>query len=146
MMRIITEYILVHSLIRSCGFERALNQINMNILQTFENHEEKTKHFGIIQYIKWEIVIKRIKKMMEISLLSGNCVSIALFLYWKLHVAGYNPIIINEVRVVDSKVEAHLWVRIGNLKLNDIKWVDSMVIRKIEWDKEINKMVEGLCG
>lgn len=144
-IRFFQEYILVNRLVTELGFEKALLSINMDLVRYKGLGGINKKADGFVAYLVYKSFqrrVRRIQKLTEKGVIGGNCVTIALYSYWSLHMLGYDPSIINEVCVVDGKLEAHMWVKSGGYELNRDFFSGSKIIRVIKLEQSINEWFE----
>lgn len=109
-------FLVLHSYLKENDFNTVMLNLS-RILFVYRKFEE-SKKLKLRQYKRIckenMVILKRIDK----GLLSGNCVSLALYFYFVLGMQGYKPTIVNGVRKRDGKIEAHMWVECSNYTIN----------------------------
>lgn len=142
------EYMLINNLVQELGFERALLLICMNIVHYLRADEINNKQNRIkcwINYFLCNRKVHSIKKCISSGRMSGNCIAIALYSFYDLRVHGCISEIVNEVCLIDGKVEAHMCVKCGKYVINRNTRQNASTIRKIRLENVINEWIERVC-
>lgn len=145
----ISEYLLVSGLIQELGFEKALQVVCRLIVQLHVTDNTTRKSYNYISCRLLNKICQRkvsfINKQIYRGVVSGNCIDIALYIFWYIHKLGHKPCIVNEVCLIDGKVQAHLWVRLGEYKINYMHLDNATIVREITLDKVIHDWINERC-
>ncbi len=116
-----------HSIIQS-GYEDVITDIckTYSLYNQISPSKNKQKRCSDFYYFWFHRKIKKAYHLIELNILRGNCITIAVWLFSLLLFAGFNHQICLGSKYEDYKLFAHMWVecdgKIFDLKTNKGKY------------------------